>query len=352
MTMYRLSDADLAARLGDREGVTTFAAAPTRRIPWVGAPEGDASAGEARAEALRRPRAAQSPKGIFFPASESVGRYGPRAASATQVLEQLIVVVGVRACELRARNYLDKVFLEGDFQDAGYRRRREQTVLVACDCVDCTETCCCTLVDGRPFATEGFDVNLTPLADGFLAEVGTERGQEWLAAGGTGDLREASPDALAERDALREGMVKRLEEQNEPFGFAASDAAAPPLPDDADDAWLRFAADCVECGACTHVCPTCHCFYLYDQVLGPEEFERLRAWDSCLLSTYHRMAGGVHVKLTPRPKLSSRLANRVLHKFIYSPQQYALLGCVGCGRCIDACPGAIDIREVVQELSR
>ena len=58
------------------------------------------------------------------------------------------------------------------------------------------------------------------------------------------------------------------------------------------------------------------------------------------------------MKLTPRPALSSRLANRVLHKFTYSPQQYELIGCVGCGRCLDACLGAIDIREVVQELGQ
>ncbi len=57
------------------------------------------------------------------------------------------------------------------------------------------------------------------------------------------------------------------------------------------------------------------------------------------------------MKLTPRPTLFNRLANRVLHKFAYSPQQYSLLGCVGCGRCIDACLGAIDIREVVQDLA-
>jgi ferredoxin len=64
------------------------------------------------------------------------------------------------------------------------------------------------------------------------------------------------------------------------------------------------------------------------------------------------MAGGVNMKLTPRPELRSRLANRILHKYVYSPQQYEMLGCVGCGRCIDACLGAIDIRKVVEDLKR
>jgi len=64
------------------------------------------------------------------------------------------------------------------------------------------------------------------------------------------------------------------------------------------------------------------------------------------------MAGGTNMKLTPRAELSNRLANRILHKFTYSPEQYGLLGCVGCGRCIDACLGAIDIREVVGKLGK
>ena len=257
----------------------------------------------------------------------------------------------MRACELRARNYLDKVMLEGAFEDPGYSQRRQETTIVSCDCVDCADSCFCTLVGGLPYATEGYDVNLTPIPGGMVVDVATERGEQWL-AGGVAGLREADAEFLARRDEVREKMVQRLRAQNAEFTFTASEASQPSLPDDGDEAWQAFAADCVECGACTHICPTCHCFYLYDHAVGPAEFERLRTWDSCLLSTYHRMAGGVHMKLSPRPRLSSRLANRVLHKFTYSPQQYGLLGCVGCGRCVDACLGAIDIRRVVQELGQ
>jgi len=302
--------------------------------------------------ALEQSRPAQSPKAIFFPAAESMGRYGAGAGPATQAVEERLAVVGVRACELRAREYMDKVLLGGDFEDAAYARRRGATTVVSCDCVDCADTCFCTQVDGMPYAEEGFDVNLTPLEDAILAEVATDRGQAWLESAGKFAIVEATPEQLAKRDSLRQGMVRRVQEQNAAFGLFGSADAPPDLPDDADDAWQQFAADCVECGACTNICPTCHCFYLYDQALGPEEFERLRTWDSCLFSSYHRMAGGVQMKLSPRPMLSGRLANRVLHKFTYSPQQYGLLGCVGCGRCIDACAGAIDIREVLKELAR
>ncbi len=346
MATYRLDKAQLGRLLSDQESATVFAPTPGANLPQMRAAQGEASA-----DALREPRPAQSPKGLFFPASESVGCYGAKAGETTATLPASLTLAGVRACELRAQTYIDRVLLGGDFADAAYRERREAATVVACDCVDCTDTCACTLMGGKPHATEGFDANVTALDDCFLVDVATPKGEAWLVGLGDETPPEATADDLARRDAARDAMTKRVEEQNAAFGFAASDEAQPALPDDADDAWRQFSADCVECGACTHICPTCHCFYLYDQLLGPENFERLRTWDSCLLSTYHRMAGGAQMKLSPRPRLSSRLANRVLHKITYSPQQYELLGCVGCGRCIDACPGAIDIREVVKELS-
>ena len=344
MATYYVPKTALAALLREREGVSAFAPVETEALAWLDCADPDKSI-----TALAQPRSAQSFKGFFLPASESVGRYGTQAGAATAVRVRRLVLVGVRACDLRARNYLDKVLLAGEFDDPAYRARRDATTIVSCDCVDCSESCFCTLVGGRPFATEGYDANLTPVDDGFVLDVATEAGQKWVA---DTELNEATDRQLARRDEVRQAMVRRLEEQNAKFAFSAGDTDVQPLPDDAATSWQKFAADCVECGACTNICPTCHCFYLYDQALGPEEFERVRTWDSCLLSTYHRMAGAVGMKGTPRPNLSSRLANRVLHKFTYSPQQYELLGCVGCGRCVDACLGEIDIRRVVEELGK
>ena len=311
----------------------------------------DQAEADACVSAFIGPRAAQSAKGFLMPASESLGRYGDRADSESDRREQDVVLIGVRSCELRAREYLDRVFQQGDFEDPFYDRRRRSLMIISCDCVDCAESCFCPLVGGRPFATEGFDLNFSPVDGGFVVEIGSDRGRALLDECGPNQLKEATGEQLAWRDQQRQQMVERLGQQNGDFEFAATDDAITALPKDNDDTWQHFAADCVECGACTNICPTCHCFYLYDHVLGADAFERVRTWDSCLLSSYHRMAGGPKMKLTPRPKLLGRLANRVLHKFTYSPQQYEMLGCVGCGRCVDACLGKIDIRQVVQELS-
>ncbi len=338
--------AEMRSALADRAGLSGVSLLSVCGGAWC-----ETSDPAAATDSLSQPRGPQSPKGFFLPPVESMGRYGAAmpAGSATQTAVRTVELVGVRACELRARDYLDQVFQAGEFIDSRYAARRTGATVISCDCVDCADSCFCTAVGGQPFATEGFDVNLTPVDGGYVVEAATERGAQWL---GDADRAEATAEQLAERDRVRSAMVDRLTALNAEIGLSASDEAAPALPDDADPSWQRFAADCVECGACTHICPTCHCFYLYDQVLGPAEFERVRTWDSCLLSTYGRMAGAAGTKLTPRPLLSSRLANRVLHKFSYSPQQYDRLGCVGCGRCVDACIGGIDIREVVKELGQ
>ena len=344
MDSFFVPDDRLLRIASEQQDKTVAGPVPTKGLAWL-----DLTGSDPSLDGFSQPRAAQSPKGFFLPASESVGTYGSSAAGAVAVGTKPIVLMGVRACELRARNYLDKVMLGGDFNDPGYAERREATTIVSCDCIACAESCFCTLVGGQPYATEGYDVNLTPLEGGFLVEVATEKGKQWT--GGDG-LQKTTDQQLSTREKLRNQATEQVRQQNATFKFAADDQSQPKLPEGDDSNWQKFAADCVECAACTNICPTCHCFYLYDHALGPEDFERIRTWDSCLLSTYHRMAGGVNMKLSPRPMLSSRLANRILHKFTYSPQQYGLLGCVGCGRCVEACLGEIDIRGIVQELGQ
>ncbi|MCK5557195.1 MAG: 4Fe-4S dicluster domain-containing protein, partial [Candidatus Hydrogenedentes bacterium] len=92
-------------------------------------------------------------------------------------------------------------------------------------------------------------------------------------------------------------------------------------------------------------CPTCHCFLLYDQK-GQENFERLKVWDACVYAGYSRMAGGG----TPRPFLVERFRHRYVHKFDQIVERHGIEGCSGCGRCIEACPGNIDMRKVFKAL--
>ena len=73
---------------------------------------------------------------------------------------------------------------------------------------------------------------------------------------------------------------------------------------------------------------------------------RGRNWDACLYKTFARVAGGAN----PRKHLYERLRNRFDKKFAFFPEVLDYFACTGCGRCIDACPGNIDLREVLKGL--
>ncbi|KKK81063.1 hypothetical protein LCGC14_2817240, partial [marine sediment metagenome] len=192
MATYFVPNTAFGALLGERERQAIVVPTETKSVTWLDCAETKESA----PSALREARSAQSFKGFFLPASESIGGYGAEASASTAVQAERTVLAGLRACELRAQAYLDQVMLGGDFDDPIYQARRAAMTLVSCDCVDCAETCFCTLVGGRPFATDGFDVNLTPVDDGFMVEVATDGGQAWLR---DAQLTEATAEQVSQR---------------------------------------------------------------------------------------------------------------------------------------------------------
>jgi len=301
---------------------------------------------------LRLPRAPLSVKSFLFPAKERVAvypsssyRWQPRADA-----EQPLVVAGLRACDMAALAILDRVFIQEDYVDPFYSARREALRTVSVDCVEPAASCFCNLLGAKPYPQEGFDVNLGPVAGGYVAEAGSEKGKEMLLAAAK-LFHEATPEQVAERDAARAACEQKLAAQNGAFATADSPQKIVAAAIE-DDRWLELAASCVECGSCSAICPTCHCFQLYDQpsddAAGPSE--RMKVWDSCLLASYARMAGVGGMKASPRPELRQRYANRVIHKFAWFPEQMGLLGCVGCGRCTDACLGGGDLRQLLRDL--
>ena len=105
------------------------------------------------------------------------------------------------------------------------------------------------------------------------------------------------------------------------------------------DVFDEAAKGCVECQACTRVCPTCHCYYLYDTKQA-DYFAKMKMWDSCMRMAYAQVAGGEN----PRKALGDRMRHRLLHKFVFFADRFGVDMCVGCGRCVDAETGGDNLR--------
>ena len=41
-----------------------------------------------------------------------------------------------------------------------------------------------------------------------------------------------------------------------------------------------------------------------------------------------------------------------MHKFCYYPMNYNLIGCVGCGRCVQYCPSNNDLRLIIEKVNK
>jgi len=201
-------------------------------------------------------------------------------------------------------------------------------------------------MDGSPFPRKNFDIGLSPVDNYFLVEVGSEKGAAIINAFKM-FFKAPSHHSGGIRSANRDRVSKQVQ------GFIAK-RETPGIPQirgavkknyNAIDFWKDVTSTCVECGACNLVCPTCHCFLLYDEK-DRQGAKRFKAWDACLYSTFASVAGGHN----PRKHLYERMRNRFDKKFNFFPEVMSYFACTGCGRCIEGCPGDIDIREVLKGL--
>lgn len=259
-----------------------------------------------------------------------------------------VVIAGVKGCDLQSLVLQDFVFKDGDLKDPFYVNNRERCLIISSDCTYARETCFCTAMAGAPYPKKYFDLNLSDAGGSFLVEVGSEKGMGIVNVYKT-FFRDALPGEIEKRDAGRQKVAGEVSRYISERGTPNTEAISGMMKRHYNTVglWQDSSSTCVECGACNLVCPTCHCFLLFDEKVN-EGSRRLRIWDSCLYNSFARVAGGAN----PRKHLYERLRNRFDKKFAFFPEVLDYFACTGCGRCIEACPGDIDIREVLKGLVR
>lgn len=255
------------------------------------------------------------------------------------------LILGVKSCDLHALFLLDHALINEEFVDPAYRLWRENAILVTSDCCSISEFCHCNLVGGKPYCDSGFDMNLSPVNGNMVITVGSEKGEKLLKLLKSQiHVEKASDNLKSQVEQNRNKIVEKLAEHN--VNFNRQDDYSQ-MRSVTMEAWHQESQNCVGCGACTHICPTCYCLILNDETKA-EKFIKERSYDSCQLNGYARVAGGG----SPRPKMEKRFRNRYLCKFDYMQSNFDQIGCTGCGRCSEACAGKIDFRKVVSQMQK
>ncbi len=253
--------------------------------------------------------------------------------------ERKLAVFGMRACDIAALAIHDRVLLGGTFPDPWYGTRRESLFVVAVSCTRSASVCFCTSAGTGPEPTEGFDVRLTELDEGFVLRTGSPTGEAIVS-----ELA-LPPAAQSAIEAERAGLDDCAREMDRRLDFeGARDVLLGALE---HPRWAETGERCLSCGSCTAVCPTCFCHDQRDEPsIDASSSQRVREWSSCF-DTDHGRIHGLHVRARTR----DRYRQWLVHKLSTWHDQFGTSGCVGCGRCITWCPVGIDLVEEVTALA-
>jgi ferredoxin len=276
-------------------------------------------------------------KELFLPRAEVVYEFDGRKFIDQVPPDQQRVIFGARPCDCKALTLLDRNFDTEQVKDPFYVTRRQNTTIVALACSRPSTSCFCTAVGGDPFDEEGADVLLGDVGDSLQAKAITPKGKEFLtrygkffSAKGSGNWDKQASEARTkiEYKLKAKDMKSCLDELFE------------------GDIWEAVSRNCLGCGACSYLCPTCYCFDLVDEKTAAGG-KKIRTWDCCMFSLFTRHASGHN----PRSVNDARLRQKIMHKFSYYPERYGVNGCVGCGRCVRSCPVNLDIRQLLERLA-
>ena len=299
--------------------------------------------GEGKEVSIETLKTVKSPKNMFFPQSENMMKFKTEDKNISienmNFEKRPFVLFGVRACDYKAIDVLDKVFL-ADPVDTYYQSRREATTIVTLACSKAEESCFCKVFGIDATAPQG-DVT-TWMDEKYLYwQANTEKGESLTALvkdlfenGGEAEVKaqQAATKAVIDELPFSNLDLSKFKSENLNELFNAKE-------------WEEMSEACLGCGTCTFVCPTCQCFDIRDFKTN-EGIIRYRCWDSCMYSDFTLMAHG-----NSRTTQMQRFRQRFMHKLVYYPSQNdGLYSCVGCGRCVNKCPQHLNIVKVIKTL--
>ena len=285
----------------------------------------------------------RSPKDFFFPQSEDLMEFKV-SGKEIEVIDKRaekedFAVFGIRACDEKSFDVLDKVFLSEPY-DSFYANRRRHATIISMACTLPAETCFCKTF-GIDAAEPGGDVVCCKTEDEIYFDAKTEKGEKFLEL--IKDLlTECDDKKVNEQKAEIRDIIDKLPLKDLPldkFG-AGKTKELFDLPE-----WAELSEACLGCGTCTFVCPTCQCYDIKDYDTGKGVI-RYRCWDSCMYSDFTKMAHG-----NPRLTQKERFRQRFMHKLVYFPDNNdGMFSCVGCGRCLAKCPISMNIVKVMKRI--
>ncbi len=261
-------------------------------------------------------------KKYTFPAKQTLLSFSGRKVKKWNKNPKKRVLFGLRLCDLNAFAINDQLFLKQEPKMPFYEKFRKNLLLVGfwCDSPQ-DKYCFCDSMDLKHI----YDLCLFDKGEDIHIKVGSQKGEEIikkLALKTDNEWREAPKCTMQ----LQTTDIKKFFDKNE--------------------VWKKGEKDCLSCGDCTSLCPTCLCFDIEDETnVSGTCGERCAKWDSCMFKDFTLVAGGEHF----RGERIDRFKHRIYHKLQYFKEDFDTSMCTGCGRCIRGCPTKIDWISLINE---
>ena len=284
----------------------------------------------------------KSAKDLFFPQSEDIIDFKVSGKNIeikdARQKSNPFVLFGVRGCDLKSFEVLDKVFLQEPV-DTMYKEKRDAVTVITLACNNPESSCFCK-VFGVDASNPKGDVQAV-ISNGYMYfEPLTEKGSELISK-----LNCLEDGDASDVETEKANIVGKIE--NLPFSKLDLSAFKGENLMELFDRkeWEELSKACLGCGTCTFVCPTCQCFDIRDFETN-DGVKRFRCWDSCMYSEFTKMAAE-----NPRKTQMQRYRQRFMHKLVYFPANNGgEYSCVGCGRCVKKCPQSLNIVKVIKKL--
>jgi sulfhydrogenase subunit beta (sulfur reductase) len=278
-----------------------------------------------------KPKPSTPLKSFFLPVKENV--------SSMKAEEKPRIIIGIPNCDIEGLCLPDDIYLDKEFSDLFYSKRRENTLLIASDCFGIQEHCHCLSYNVKPYSENHADLAVINLNGTIVLRILSIKGEEFV---------RKIPAFTSQVDKNLIAAIEKEHIATETL-LTKSNKGLPDYKKTGDlttnakgDIWEKHSARCVSCGACTTICPTCTCFLLIDK----PGFEKVKQMDACQYPGFERVAGGEDALF----ELHNRFRNRYMCKYVWKPGKFSSLACTGCGRCIEACIGKINKNEIFMEL--
>ncbi len=269
------------------------------------------------------------PKKYFLPPTETLSKYNLSDSSFVQAVNEVtsLIIIGVHPYDLIALQQMDDVFRDSN-PDYNYIRKREESILIGVN-IRAISPYGFAGSMGTATTSQGFDLMLTDIGDKYAVEIGSEKGRVLIEE--HAKVSDAGNGAMAVVKRIQSDVISKFEKQ-----ISFSPEELPELLEEnyENELWKLNAQNCLSCGSCNLVCPTCYCFDIEDITeLELKSGERIRMWDGCMLEDFAKVATGENF----REDKADRYRHRFMRKGKYLYDKFGFIACVGCGRCTSSC---------------